>query len=423
MCRRIRSADSMCRDGKKNLWMVNHYAVTPEMPDNTRHYELAELLARKGWITTIFASPFSHKQKSFMRSVSPRKPVHAANESGVRFIWLYSLPYYRNNWRRYANMMSFLLVTVGAGLFLRPKPHIIVGSSPHLLSALGAWILARWYRVPFVFEVRDLWPDTLIDMGLSIRAIIQPLVLIERVLYAEADHIIALTEGIKTSIASKQVSASKITFVPNAARHAQPIQRDARDSVRRRLGWENKVVFIYAGAHAQANALDQVIRAIRLAQVNDDALFVFLGDGHAKLDLVRQAKGMTNVAFMDPIAKNEVHPVLNAADVGIISLGKSKIFEGARPNKLFDYVAADLPILLTLPGEAQKLVEDTNCGIFSPPDDPQALARRFEWIMAHPDKLDAMRGNVKILRGKTRSREDTADLVSGILDLVNRKCF
>lgn len=399
---------------QRTVWIVNQYAVAPDSAGSTRHHEFASIVEYLGWHTIIFASPFSLKERQYFRPVSPRNFVRKRTEDGVAFVWLYSIPYQHNNWRRYLNMLSFAIASVMVGI-IHPRPDVIVGSSPQLFTGLAAWLLARWHRVPFVFEVRDLWPDSLIDMGLANPLVIGPLARIERHLYKHADHIIPLSEGISQAIHSKGIQSGKITLIPNAASSVTSSSADVRTDSRTRYGWGDRIVFVYIGAHGPANSLDTVVETARLLSANQQVLFVLVGDGPDKSRLVQQSLGLSNVEFFDAVQKKDVHELLAASDVGLITLRKSKVFEGVRPNKFFDYIAAGLPIITNVPGETKMLVEEANAGIFVIPEDPMKLSEAVHTLASDAELRARLGKGAKAYGELMPSREDTAKTFVGVL--------
>lgn len=397
------------------LWIVNHYAVTPDMPGGTRHYELATLLKSHGWTTTIFASPFHYSTRKFVRPVSPMRAMRE-NVDEVIFRWIYTTPYLSNDWRRYLNMLSFLPMFLVDGL-RQTRPHCIIGSSPHPFAALGAWIAARWYRVPFVLEIRDVWPETLVELGLRCPLIVYPLAVLERFLYRRAARIVALTDGIKQRIQAKGIEEKKIVLIPNAAMRPPHLDLERRDQTRRRLGWNGKVVAIWAGAHGTANGLEVIVEAGRCLADREGILIVLVGDGPAKASLKQEAAGLENVVFLDPLPKSEVSDVLRAADIGLLVHRHVDVVQGARPNKLFDFMSAGLPIVSNIGGEAWKLIEAAGAGVRVQPEDPVALAEAI-WSMATDPYRQRMgqRGFAYVLQH--HSREQTADDLAQLLQEV-----
>lgn len=404
-------------DSNRSLWMFNHYAIAPDMAGGTRHYELATLLREHGWQTTIFAAPHKHKASDPNRKVSPGRPVLEAHEQGVDFVWLYSLPYQRNNWRRYVNMVSFLVTSTCAGCF-RPRPDVVIGSSPHLLAALGAWIVAQRHRVPFILEVRDMWPESLVQLGLSNRPVVFVLESIESFLYQNADQIIALTEGISTGISSKDVAEDKIVLISNAAMRPGSLDASERLASRAKFGWRDAFVVIWIGAHGPANGLDVLVDSARLMDGYKDVKFVLVGDGSEKPKLMSIASDLANIEFMDPVPKTDVQTLLRATDLGVIVHRDTKAVKGARPNKLFDYMAAGLPILLNLDGEARRMVEGAGAGMFIEAESARAIVDGLLELKDSTERRQEMSERGYAMAQGSYSREDTATLLADVLNSI-----
>lgn len=388
------------------------------MPGLTRHHELASLLKEHGWRTEIYSTPFNHKTSRLDRAVSAQRMVLEQDEQGVPFIWVYSLPYASNGLRRYLNMVSYSAVAVWAGL-VRPKPSIIVGSSSHLLAGLSAWLVARRHKLPFVLEVRDLWPDSLVQLGLTNPFVIKPLAVLETFLYRRSVAVIALTEGIRDGVIAKGVPANKVVLIPNATTRPAPLDVRQRTEERRRRHWEGKTVAVWVGAHGPANGLEHVVDAARLLTHRTDIVIAFVGDGPDKGDLMRRSAGLENVEFHDPIPKEQVSDTLRAADIGILHSRAFQAFTGARPNKLFDYMAAGLPIVCALPGEALGLVNEAGAGICAEWENARSIAGAIVKLADCQELRDSLGGSGFRYVAHRHSRENTAvDLNDLLLRLI-----
>lgn len=181
----------------KTLWFFNQPAVTPDMQGGTRHYDLGRELTKRGYDVTIFASSFHHNQHKETK-LSPKEKWKLEEIDGIKFVWIRTFPFFKNNWRRVLNMASFMIRAYFLGRNRAnnklQKPDIIIGSSVHLLSPLAGYHAARFHKAHFVFEVRDLWPKTLIDIGHMSRyhPFIVALSITERFLYKKAEKIITL---------------------------------------------------------------------------------------------------------------------------------------------------------------------------------------------------------------------------------------
>jgi glycosyltransferase involved in cell wall biosynthesis len=406
--RQARRGAGAGRASRRRLWVYNHYTYTPEMPESIRHWELATILDGRGWETRLIASAFNHRRRRFDRPVSFRHPVHDAAEHGVAFTWVYTSPYDRNDWRRYLNMLTYFVAATVDGLRRSPGPDAVIGTSPHLLAGLAAWIVAKRHRAPFILELQDLWPDTLVDMGVTNPMVIQPLRVMERFLYRRADAVIALSEGIRDRVIERGVRPEDALLLPNATTETRGTMPVDRAAIRRRFGWDGKVVAIYAGSHGPANGLENVVDAALLQGGRHGIVFAFLGDGSEKPGLVARAEGAEHVVFLDPVPKADVHAILSGADIGLINLRWNRTFEGARPNKIFDYLGAGLPIVTTVPGEIWSIVGGAEAGLLAEPENPAALAEAVEELA----RDDALRGrlatNALARVASLPTRQDTA---------------
>jgi glycosyltransferase involved in cell wall biosynthesis len=362
---------------------VNHFAVAPGESGGTRHFEIGRELVRRDWHVTIAASDFHLQSRRYTRRPDPRsRSVIAESIDGVDFRWLWAAPYKRNNWRRGWNWLSFgrLLTRWGA---TGHRPDVVIGSSPHLFAAHAAQRLAHRWNVPFLLEVRDLWPESLVAAGGRKGAAYFALDRIARTLYHRADRIICLARGSMGYLAEAGVDERKLVFVPNGV---DPVAfaREPRPAGRR-------FTLVYAGAHGPANGLDTVLDAADLLRERTDIQFVLIGDGPAKRTLLESARerGLHNVEFRDPVPKLEMPRVLAEADAGLMVLRDAPLFSFAvSPNKLFDYLGAGLPVVCNVPGEVADMARVSGAGEQAADSGASALA---EAVCSMADRSPAQR--------------------------------
>lgn len=392
------------------LW-VNQFAVSPRDGGGTRHFEVGRALTELGWDVTLAASDLNLQERRFTRRQSPtdRTPIKEM-EDGVRFLWLWSAPYEKNNWRRGLNWLTFsrsVLSLRQAGTW-----DVVIGSSPHLFAAHAAGRLARRLAVPFVFEVRDLWPESLIAAGGRKGPFFAVLDRLARSLYTRADKLVVLAKGTGDYLVENRgVAQDRIVFVPNGV---DPSAFGARPG-----GHHDRTVFLYAGAHGAANGLDVVVDAAHQLRDRDDLLFRLIGDGPEKANLVHRARSLDlgNVEFLDPIPKSEIPGAFASADVGLMVLRDAPLFRFAvSPNKLFDYFAAHLPVLCNVPGEVEGMVREAEAGVFVAPGSARALAEGAVELVEHDaawrrEKGEAGRSWVE----RERSREVLATRLDAAL--------
>lgn len=340
----------------------------------------------------VFASDLNLALRRRTR-LRPGELYSVEQRDGAAFVWVGSAEYRRNDWRRAWNMLSFAwnLLRTASSMRREGPPDVIIGSSPHPFAALAAAYLARKLGSRFVLEVRDLWPQALVDMG-GLREShpgVKLLRFIERLLYARAERIVVLAAGAERYLTERGVAPERIVYVPNGVhldhfRVSSDRSPDRRQS-RARFGFDCFTI-VYAGAHGPANALETIVKAAQM--VSDlPVKFVLVGDGPAKDSLVELARSLAvrNVQFLDPVPKSEMADLLSAADAAVITLRNAQAFSYAvSPNKLFDYMAAGRPILCAVPGEVAQLVRTAGAGIPVEPENEAQLADAVRQLVALP---------------------------------------
>lgn len=375
-----------------NIWILNHYASTPDEP-TTRSYDIGKELVKKGHKVTVFASSFSH-YKFIEKVLQPSENWKAENCDGVRFIWLKTFPYKGNDWRRVFNMLSYAWRAFRVGRGLKEKPNVIIGTCVHPLAVLSAYILSIFKKSRFFFEVTDLWPQTLVDTGaLSERSPVTWVMRsLERFHYHKAEKIIALFPHADDYIAGLGISKDRITWIPNG------VDLSRYDGLRQYDGGSSSTFTVmYLGGHTLSNALEVVLQAARVQQDvgRNNIRFVFVGDGAEKPNLLKLSKdlGLHNVEFRNQVPKNELFEVMGEADAFILSLRDIPLYKyGISLNKLCDYLASGRPILFA-GNSSYNPVEEAKAGITVPPENPEALAQAIT-------KLVTLKPEERIQMGK-----------------------
>lgn len=380
----------------RQVWIINHYASEPGGVGGTRHYQLARGLRDQGWHATVIASSVELNSGRQRLRAGETKRIEVYDT--VPFLWIRVPGYVGNGGGRLKNMLSFAVRVLMPGSTRElPRPDVIVGSSVHPFAAASAALLAKRNGVPFVFEVRDLWPQTLIDLG-RIRAgglLARLMGLLELWLYRKAQAIVVVLPKAGDYIASLGIDPGKVTWIPNGidlTSHpatVAPIKNEA----------DRSFTLMYFGAHGQANALATVIEAIALINERDSASRVrlrMIGDGPLKKELMELAKvrGLESSAltFEAPVPKNLIPALASEADAFVLSvLDRPQLYRyGISMNKLFDYMAAGRPVLIAS-AAANNPVQDACCGITVAPEDPVLMAEAIQRMAAMPDdELRAM---------------------------------
>ena len=295
---------------------------------------------------------------------------------------------------RFWGYCSFMLSSLWAGLFIvRGKYDLILVTSPPLFVGVTGYILSRLKRIPLIFEIRDLWPESAIDTGvLTNKWIINLSLAFESFIYKKAKRINVLTPAFYNTLLDKKgVPADKLIMIPNAADFALSddlLQNFDSETFRKENHLEDYFVITYVGAHGVANHLDQVLDAAEvLADTN--VLFLLIGQGMEKARLINDAqrRGLNNVRFLDSVPKQEVFKYILASDMGASILKRVDTFKTVYSNKTFDYFSCKKPVLMAIDGVSRQLVEDANAGVYVEPENASAYNVIIREYLKDPQRL------------------------------------
>ena len=369
-----------------HILLVHQAFATEAEPGGTRHYELGTHLARKGHKVTVVASTMNYQtRRSVNEWYGGAEPGSALDEIRILRAWAY--PARRGRfWERLLAFVSFMVSSFIKGLSVG-KVDIVWGTSPPIFQALTAYALARCKRVPFVLEIRDLWPDFAIQTGVLHNGLLIWLSRrLERFLYRHADRIIVNSPGFVPHLVSCGAPGELVELVPNGVDVAMFSGANGQE-VRKELGVEGRFVAMYAGAHGLANDLETVLEAAIALREHRDIVFVLVGEGVRRRALMQQAadSGLSNVLFVDPQPKSRIPAFLAAADVCMASLKAVPMFDTTYPNKVFDYMAAGRPTILAIDGPIREVIEKADGGLFVPQGDAQALTQALLTYTQEPE--------------------------------------
>lgn len=360
---------------EKSIWIFNHYAITPNLPGGTRHFDFGKELVKRGHKVTIFASSFHHNLHQDTKEYK-KDGFIIEDYEGVRFVWLKTFPCSVNDWKRVINMLSYSIRAYKvAGDLEIEKPDIIIGSSVHLFAVFAAYLLSKKYKTPFIMEVRDLWPQTLIDMGMSKwHPFVIILGILEKFLYKRANKIITLLPKANEYIEKLGVTKNKIVWIPNGV----DLERFKANEDNSHLKYDKSCFIItYTGAIGKANNLDVLVEAAEILKKDyPEIKFILVGNGTEKERLVRivDENNLDNVEFSEAVSKNEVSKILYKSDALILLLRNFSLYKyGISLNKLFDYLASGKPIIFSS-NSVNNPVEEAKAGITVPSDDPNKIA-------------------------------------------------
>jgi len=400
-----------------HLLIIHQAFVSPNEAGGTRHYEFARRMVAQGHRVTIVASDLSYLTGG--KTVKGRGLVTAEEMDGVRVLRAYTYPSLHKSFAwRVVSFLCFMATSVLAGL-QAGRADVVMGTSPPIFQAVSAWFVAFLRHKPFLLEVRDLWPEFAVDMGVLRNPLIIALARrLERFLYARARRIAVNSPAYREYLDEVGVPAKKVVLIPNGVdpKMFDP-EADGR-AFREELSLDGKFVVMYAGALGLANDIPTILRAAELLQVDERVRFVLVGDGKERSNLERfvRERGLTNVVFAGPRPKVEMAQVLAASDVCVATLRDIPMFRTTYPNKVFDYMAAGRPTILGIDGVIRKVVEAAGAGVFVPPGDHRCLAEAVRLLASNPDRAREMGQRGREYVAKNFHRDTHAEMFVGLVE-------
>ena len=359
-----------------HILLIHQAFAALDEAGGTRHHELARFLVQKGHKVTVIASPVS-----YLTGTSSHK--HKEVIEGVTILRAYTYNALHKSFdHRFLAFVSFMLSSFFMGLGVG-HVDVVWGTSPPIFQGLTAWALARLKRARFLFEVRDLWPDFAIAVGvLKNPTAIKMTLWLERFLYQHADRMMVNSPAYVAHVKSR--GAKSVELVPNGADPAMFNPLDDGSSFRQANQLSDHFVVLYAGAHGMSNDLNVVLDCARLLAPNPVFRFVLLGDGKEKLALQARAAELElkNILFLPSVPKSEMAAALAGTQACIAILKPIEAYKTTYPNKVFDYMAAGRPVVLAIDGVIREVVEEADCGVFPHPGDAQDMANAIQFLEA-----------------------------------------
>jgi glycosyltransferase involved in cell wall biosynthesis len=392
------------------ILVVHQYYLQPGEPGGSRFNEFARLWSDAGHQVTVVAGTVNYNTSKSPERYRGRWTTRELD--GQVTVWRCHVPesYGRSFLGRMWAFFAFTLSATTAVLRCE-RPDVVIATSPPLVTAVPGWVAAVRHGARLIFEIRDLWPESAITTG-----VLKAGSLLTRLLYAlerwgcrRADKVNVLTPAFRDDLIKRGLApAEKIVFVPNGADLDLFEPKPPEPALRQSLGWDDRFVVMYAGAHGRANAIGQLVDAALLLKDRPDILIASVGDGPERKRHEERAKslGLTNLIFHGAQPKERMPELVNACDVGAAVLQDNPTFLTVYPNKVFDYMACEKPTLLAIDGVARKLVcDDAQAGLFAPPEKPELLAAAIRKLADDPAGRAEMgrRGRVWVVANAGRN--------------------
>ncbi|MBM7231135.1 glycosyltransferase family 4 protein [Dietzia cinnamea] len=379
--------------------IFNQFAIPRSEGGITRHVDIFGRL--EGIDTTFVAGNRNYSNQQVIVT------------DDTRFLFVPVVSYSSGAVRRVVSWLQFLF---GSMVFFRkiPQVDVSIGSSPQLLAGLAAYLFARRRRVPFVFEVRDIWPESFVALGRLTRRspLYVALRMLEKFLVRKADHIVVVTDGWFPHFEKIGATSGKYSVVPNGADLSFDIPASERMRVRERLSL-SRVTAVFTGSHGPKDGLHEVLdAAVQVPEID----FLLVGHGLQKEELIERARqeGISNVRFLPHVSKDELRDLLGACDVGIHCVAPLELFEkGMSPNKLYDYLAAGLPIVSNAGEGVQNIVQDGVAGAVGGAGSLASGLRRV--LNADAEQLEAWRKGGRAIIASRYSIDDASSKYESVL--------
>jgi glycosyltransferase involved in cell wall biosynthesis len=407
------------------ILLIHQYFLEENDPGGSRWNELTKNWVEQGHEITVLAGMMHYNGSE---KLPEYKGLHYKRKmQGKVEVWRchVSESYNKNFLGRLWGYFSFMFSSLWAGIKkIKGKYNVVIVTSPPLFVGFSGYVISRIKPMPFIFEVRDLWPESAIDTGvLKNKFIIKLAYKFEAFIYKKAKLINVLTPAFYQTLKNeKKIPENKLIYIPNAADFSLSealLNNFDRETFRKEHELNDKFVITYVGAHGVANHLQQILEAGKVLE-DTNVLFLLIGDGMEKKSLIKSAEEMNikNVRFIDSVPKQEVFKFILASEMGASVLKKVDTFKTVYSNKTFDYMSCKKPILMAIDGVSRKLVEDAQCGVYVEPENIDQYNRIIREYLNNPERLYREGNNGY---NYAKSNFDRAVLSRKYIDLIASK--
>lgn len=405
------------------ILFLSHYFPPEVNAPATRTYEHCRQWVKDGHHVTVVTCAPNHPQGKVYEGYSNLIYQHETRDGiGVIRVWTF-VTANEGFLKRTLNYISYLCSAVIASLFL-PKADVVISTSPQFFNGLAGYVVGKLKRIPWVLEIRDLWPESIVAVGaIKNPAIIKMLEWIEQFAYRKADRIVPVTDSFKTYIQGKGIAAGKITVVKNGVDLAQFVPINGMSALAEELGIKGKFVVSYFGTHGMAHHLETIFHAARRLSSSKDIVFLMVGDGAERHALVRMRDKMAlgNVIMLDQQPKSRMREFWALSDISLVLLKKSDLFKTVIPSKIFESLAMAKPIILGVEGESADLLRAAKAGICIEPEHADDLAARVLELSQHPEQCRQLGRNGRQYVMEHFDRTVLARKLASVIETVGRK--
>lgn len=400
------------------LFLTDNFPPEVNAPASRTHEHGRQWVAAGAQVTVITCAPNFPKGRVFGGYRNKLWQEEAMDGIRVIRVWSY-ITANEGFAKRVLDYMSFMLCAFIASLWVR-RVDVVVGTSPQFFTAVSAWAVGAVKRVPFVFELRDLWPESIKAVGaMKESVVIRMLERVEMFLYRRAARIVTVTNSFRQTLIRRGIDDNKIEVITNGVDLSRFSPREKDAALERELGFEGCFVAGYIGTHGMAHALETLVRAMQQLQSHPQGRHIrllLLGDGARKAHLQAEVAslGLTNVVFVDTVRKDMVARYWSLLDVSIIHLRQTPLFETVIPSKLFECMGMGIPVLHGVSGESAGIVQREACGVTFEPENADQLVQSLLDLQSNPGHLNQL-GQAGVLAATSYDRSALARKMLGLL--------
>lgn len=376
-----------------NILYIHQYFITPNEPGGTRSYWIAQELIKNGHQVTMLTS-----SSKFI------EPIKEITIDGIKAIYIKE-EYNQSMsiFQRLKAFLNFMFKSTQIALKMKDVDLVIATSTPLTIGFPA--LMLKWFKnTPYVFEVRDLWPEVPIQMGaFKSPLIVKPTRWFEKTIYKNAKHVIALSPGMQDGVI-KYISKEKTSMIPNMAKKDEFWPREKDINLSENLGLKrDSFKIIHFGSLGIANGAESIVESAKLMKNDESVEFLFVGGGSTESKLIEECRnsGLTNVKFLGKYSMKETSEIVNLSDVSIVSFKDLPILYTNSPNKLFDSLSAGKPIIVNSAGWTKDVVEKHQCGFYINPNKPQELV----------DKILQLKNNIELVKAMGENSRALAETV------------
>ncbi|WP_437830172.1 glycosyltransferase family 4 protein [Sorangium sp. So ce1153] len=406
------------------LYVSPYFPPEPGAPA-ARVSELSRAWRRAGHEVTVLTGMPNHPTGVIPPEYRGRLRIEE-DFHGVRVLrtWIYAAAN-RGKVRRSLAYGSFALSTLTLAQRELPRADVLIATSPQFLTAVAGYGVAKLRGLPFVFEVRDLWPESIVAVGAlpEEHPVVRGLTVVEEHLYRAADEIVVVTRSFRERLVARGVPADKIDIIRNGVDLGRFTPSSRATPLRAELGFGDRLVVAYVGTHGMAHGLSAVLDVAHGLRDREDIRFLFVGDGAERASLQARARelGLSGVTFLGARPRDAMNEVYATADICLVPLRKTELFQTVIPSKIFEILAMERPIVISVDGEARSIVEEAQAGLFAPPEDVAAMTRAILELAADPDRRRRMGEAGRAYVTRSFDRDTLACDYAEVLERVVRR--